>query len=164
MVKELSFRFPKPDGGGGGQQVNLASGSIAIREAISRPLRARIVTTAAGLLCRAYAVQEIPRVRGDGQQMSIEEADIRKVARLAQLHVNDDEVAHLAKELNEIVGFVEQLNEVDVSGVEPVAGYRHHRCHARRYPRRYAAREVVLENGPKHHNEAFLVPKAVKRT
>ena len=96
--------------------------------------------------------------------MSIEEADIRKVARLAQLRVSDEEVTSLTKELADIVGFVEQLNEVDVSGVEPVAQVTGITDVMRDdVPGGMLPREVVLENGPKHHDEAFLVPKAVKR-
>ncbi len=52
--------------------------------------------------------------------MSVDTATVRRVARLARIAVSDDEVATMQGELNAILGFVEQLGEVDVSGVEPM--------------------------------------------
>jgi aspartyl-tRNA(Asn)/glutamyl-tRNA(Gln) amidotransferase subunit C len=52
--------------------------------------------------------------------MSIDTETVRKVARLARLALREDELAPLAAELNGILGWVEQLGEVDVAGVEPM--------------------------------------------
>mgnify|MGYP002648688186 CR=1 FL=1 len=52
--------------------------------------------------------------------MSITEAEARKVAHLARIAVADEALPALAAELNGILQFMEQLNEVDVSGVEPM--------------------------------------------
>ena len=54
------------------------------------------------------------------EQMSIDAETIRRVARLARIAVRDDEIAHLQGEVNAVLAFVEQLNEVDVDGVEPM--------------------------------------------
>lgn len=52
--------------------------------------------------------------------MSVDTATVKRVAKLARIAVTDDEAQHLEGELNTILGFVEQLSEVDVTGVEPM--------------------------------------------
>jgi len=47
--------------------------------------------------------------------------DVLKLAQLARLQLTDDEVAEFQKELGEILQYVEQLNDVDVSGLEPTS-------------------------------------------
>ncbi len=56
--------------------------------------------------------------------MSLEPATIRRIATLARIHVEDAELATLAAELNGILGWIEQLNEVNVDGIEPLTGAR----------------------------------------
>jgi aspartyl/glutamyl-tRNA(Asn/Gln) amidotransferase C subunit len=53
--------------------------------------------------------------------MKINEGDVEYVAKLAMLEVADDEKAELAAQLSEIVEYVEQLNKLDVTGIEPTA-------------------------------------------
>ena len=61
--------------------------------------------------------------------MRISEADVEYVAKLAMLEVADDEKKGLAEQLSRTVEYVEKLNELDVTGIEPTAqvvtGYRH---------------------------------------
>ena len=52
--------------------------------------------------------------------MSIDANTAAKVAKLARIEVENQDLTALAKEFNDILGFIEQLNEVDVSGVEPM--------------------------------------------
>ena len=52
--------------------------------------------------------------------MSVDEKTVRRVARLARIKVEEKDVPKLAGELNAILAFVEQLNEVNVDGVEPL--------------------------------------------
>jgi aspartyl-tRNA(Asn)/glutamyl-tRNA(Gln) amidotransferase subunit C len=54
--------------------------------------------------------------------MSLDHATVRRIASLARIRVEDHEVGNLCHELNGILGWIEQLNEVDVSGVAPLAG------------------------------------------
>jgi len=54
--------------------------------------------------------------------MSLDHATVRRIASLARIRVEDHEVAALCHELNGILGWIEQLNEVDVSGVAPLTG------------------------------------------
>lgn len=70
--------------------------------------------------------------------MSVDEATVRRVASLARIAVREEDLPALAGEINGILGFVEQLGEVDVDGIEPMTsghadehedarGYRHRR-------------------------------------
>ena len=52
--------------------------------------------------------------------MSVTKDDVRKVARLSRIAVDETRLEGLAGELNGILGWIEQLNEVDVEGVEPM--------------------------------------------
>ena len=52
--------------------------------------------------------------------MSVDNATVRRIAHLARIAVKDDEVEHLKGELNAMLAFVEQLQEVNVDGVEPM--------------------------------------------
>jgi hypothetical protein len=52
--------------------------------------------------------------------MSVDQQTVRRIARLARIAVAEEDVPHLQGELNAILAFVEQLNEVDVEGVEPM--------------------------------------------
>ena len=54
--------------------------------------------------------------------MPIDEATIRRVAKLARLHVPARDEAALAQEIGGILGWIEQLNEVDVTGIDPLTG------------------------------------------
>jgi aspartyl-tRNA(Asn)/glutamyl-tRNA(Gln) amidotransferase subunit C len=54
--------------------------------------------------------------------MAITESDIEKIAQLAHLEITDDERAMFAPQISEIVAYVEQLNAIDTSAVEPALG------------------------------------------
>jgi aspartyl-tRNA(Asn)/glutamyl-tRNA(Gln) amidotransferase subunit C len=60
--------------------------------------------------------------------MSVDKATVRHIAKLARIAVTDDEVAALEPELNNILGWIEQLQEVDVSGVEPMTAVIPNSC------------------------------------
>ena len=96
--------------------------------------------------------------------MSLSEDDVRHVAKLARLALSDDEVQQMAGELNAIVGYVEQLSEVDTDDVEPIANV----AGLENITRPDEAGEMlstkdVLRNAPQSNEVAFLVPKAVER-
>jgi len=54
--------------------------------------------------------------------MSLDPATVRRIAKLARIRVEEDQLSQLQAELNGILGWIEQLNEVDVEGVEPLPG------------------------------------------
>jgi len=95
--------------------------------------------------------------------MSIDRETARRVAKLARIKVEDDALDALAGEFNAILGFVEQLNEVDVEGIEPMTSVT---------PMRLKRREdvvtdgdqadKVLSNAPDAREGFFAVPKVVE--
>jgi aspartyl-tRNA(Asn)/glutamyl-tRNA(Gln) amidotransferase subunit C len=95
--------------------------------------------------------------------MAVDADTVRRVAHLARIAVADDEVAGLQGELNAILAFVEQLNEVDVDGVEPMTSVT---------PMKMRMREDkvtdgdiaddIVRNAPATEDHFFLVPKVVE--
>ena len=95
--------------------------------------------------------------------MSVDDATVRRIAHLARIAVADDEIEHLREELNAILGFVEQLSEVDVEGVEPMTSVT---------PMEMKKRpdvvtdggipEDIIKNAPAAENHFFVVPKVVE--
>jgi aspartyl-tRNA(Asn)/glutamyl-tRNA(Gln) amidotransferase subunit C len=95
--------------------------------------------------------------------MSVDKETVKRVARLARIAVSDEEAESLKGELNTILGFVEQLNEVDVTGVEPMTAV---------IPMRARMRDDVVTDGeiadkivanaPARADAFFAVPKVVE--
>ena len=54
--------------------------------------------------------------------MSLDPATVRRIAKLSRIRLSDDQVAPLQAQLNSILGWIDQLNEVDVDGVAPLTG------------------------------------------
>ena len=95
--------------------------------------------------------------------MSVDTATVRRVARLARIAVEEDELAPLAGELNGILGWVEQLAEVDVEGVEPMTSVTPMRL--KRRPDEVTdgnRRDDVLMNAPDARGGFYTVPKVVE--
>lgn len=95
--------------------------------------------------------------------MSVDTATVRRVARLARIAVSDDDVTTMKGELNSILGFVEQLREVDVSGVEPMTSVipmaMKKRSDAVTDGRKA---DDIVANAPETDDHFFLVPKVVE--
>ena len=95
--------------------------------------------------------------------MAIDAATVRKVARLARIAEPEDRLEPLAKELSGILNWIEQLNEVDTDGVEPMSS-------AVKTPLPMREDVVtdggdparVLANAPKADRNFFVVPKVVE--
>ena len=94
--------------------------------------------------------------------MSIDTETARRVAKLARIKVEDADLPALAQDFNRILGFVEQLNEVDVEGVEPMTSVT-----PMRLKRRVDEvtdgdqQDKVLSNAPDAREGFFAVPKGV---
>lgn len=95
--------------------------------------------------------------------MSVDIDTVKRVAHLARIKVSDDEAARMTGELNTILAFVEQLDEVDVAGVEPMTAVVHQHMKKRQdivddggYPDR------VVANAPASEDNFFMVPKVVE--
>lgn len=95
--------------------------------------------------------------------MSVDAATTRRIARLARIEVPESEIAGLQGEINGILGFVEQLNEVDIDGVEPMTSVT---------PMVLKMRDDIVTDGekaakvtanaPQSEDHYFLVPKVVE--
>ena len=95
--------------------------------------------------------------------MSVDQKTVKRVARLARLKVEDGDVPRLAGELNAILGFIEQLNEVNVDNVEPLTSVVTMKMKMRKdevtdghYPQKITA------NAPAQEDSFFMVPKVVE--
>jgi aspartyl-tRNA(Asn)/glutamyl-tRNA(Gln) amidotransferase subunit C len=95
--------------------------------------------------------------------MALDTDTVKRIARLARIHVDEADLAPLADELNNILGWVEQLEEVDTDGVEPMTSVV-------KMVQRLRADEVtdggvrdkVLANAPESDDGFFVVPKVIE--
>lgn len=95
--------------------------------------------------------------------MSLDPATVRRIARLARIHVEENEVARLQSELNGILGWIEQLNEVNVDGVEPLTGAAQMALKMRNdVVTDGGIPDKVLANAPERSGSFFTVPKVVE--
>jgi len=95
--------------------------------------------------------------------MSVDAATVHRIAHLARIAVADDEVEHLRGELNAMLAFVEQLGEVDVTGVEPMTSVIP--MAMRKREDRVTDGDIaddILRNAPATEGHFFLVPKVVE--
>ena len=95
--------------------------------------------------------------------MSVDADTVRRIAHLARIAVPENEVAHLQGELNAMLAFVEQLQEVNVDGVEPMTSVTP-MAMKKRHDVVTAGddAEAVLKNAPQSADNFYLVPKVVE--
>lgn len=95
--------------------------------------------------------------------MSIDENTAARVAKLARIKVEPDALPALAAEFNTILGFIEQLNEVDVDGVEPMTSVTPQRLKRRADVVTDGNQQhKILSNAPDAREGFFAVPKVVE--
>jgi len=95
--------------------------------------------------------------------MSIDESTAARVAKLARIKVAPDRLPALAAEFNTILGFIEQLSEVDVEGVEPMTSVTPQRLKRRADEVSDGNQQAaVLANAPDAREGFFAVPKVVE--
>ena len=95
--------------------------------------------------------------------MSVDTATVRHIAKLARIAVSDHEVEALVPELNNILGWIEQLQEVDVTGVEPMTAVIPNKLRMRAdVVTDGGIREAVLANAPVAEHGFFAVPKVIE--
>lgn len=99
----------------------------------------------------------------EGCPMSIDENTAARVAKLARIKVEDADLPALAQEFNAILGFIEQLNEVDVDEVEPMTSVTPMRLKRRQDKVTDGNRQdEILANAPDAREGFFAVPKVVE--
>ncbi len=95
--------------------------------------------------------------------MAVDRETVARIARLARIRVPGEQQESLAGELNDILGWIEQLSEVDTDGVAPMTSVV-----ARKAPLREdkvtdgAMADQVVKNAPEANRDFFLVPKVVE--
>ena len=95
--------------------------------------------------------------------MSVDLAIVKRVARLARIAVTEDEANRMVGELNGILGFVEQLSEVDVTGIEPMTSVTPMVMRKREDTVTDGSKvEDIVANAPLTDRNFFLVPKVVE--
>lgn len=96
--------------------------------------------------------------------MQITDEMIDKLAKLAKLNFNEDEKSVIKNDLEKMIGFVEKLNELDLSGVEPLM----HMSQSVNVLRDDVvegsiSREKALQNAPQTDGQYFMVPKVIRK-
>ena len=95
--------------------------------------------------------------------MSLDPATVRRIASLARIHVDDQDVPRLQAELNGILGWIEQLNEVDVESIEPLTGAARMALKMREdVVTDGGVPEKILANAPDRAGPFYAVPKVVE--
>jgi aspartyl-tRNA(Asn)/glutamyl-tRNA(Gln) amidotransferase subunit C len=95
--------------------------------------------------------------------MSVDLATVKRVARLARIAVSEEDAQRMTGELNAILGFVEQLGEVDVSGVEPMTSVTPMAMKKRQDAVTDGnIADRIVANAPATAENFFLVPKVVE--
>jgi aspartyl-tRNA(Asn)/glutamyl-tRNA(Gln) amidotransferase subunit C len=95
--------------------------------------------------------------------MFVDAETVRRVAHLARVAVAEDEIGHLAGELNAMLAFVEQLAEVDVTGVEPMTSVTPMAMKMRKDKVTDGSiADAIMANAPAREDHFFLVPKVVE--
>jgi aspartyl-tRNA(Asn)/glutamyl-tRNA(Gln) amidotransferase subunit C len=95
--------------------------------------------------------------------MSLDEATVARIASLARIDVPQDELAPLAAELSHILGWIEQLGEVDTDGVAPMTSVVAMRLAWRDDRVTDGGKaEAILANAPARQGDYFVVPRVVE--
>jgi aspartyl-tRNA(Asn)/glutamyl-tRNA(Gln) amidotransferase subunit C len=95
--------------------------------------------------------------------MSLDPATVRRIAKLARIRVTEEQVGPLQDQLNGIIGWIEQLNEVDVEGVAPLTGAADMVMRLRDdVVTDGGITEQILANAPDRVGPYFAVPKVVE--
>jgi len=95
--------------------------------------------------------------------MSVTSEQVRHIAKLARIAMSDEELARLEPELNNILGWIEQLGEVDTDGVEPLTAVIDQKLRLRDdVVSDGDCRDEVLANAPQAQHGFFAVPKVIE--
>jgi aspartyl-tRNA(Asn)/glutamyl-tRNA(Gln) amidotransferase subunit C len=94
--------------------------------------------------------------------MTIDQDTVEKIAHLARLELSGDEKKAMIKDMNKILGFMDKLNEIDTTGVEPLV-YMTDQVNSLREDviKHEITHEEALLNAPKQDGEYFLVAKVI---
>ncbi len=108
------------------------------------------------------SLRGVNEIVNNGANMQISSAEIKKVANLARLEMNEDDAVDMAGQLDKILAYIAKLDELDTAGVVPTT----HVINLENAFREDVVIESLpqadaLKNGPLQNGEAFVVPKVV---
>lgn len=96
--------------------------------------------------------------------MAVNKKDVEYIANLARLSFNDEELENFTHELNEILSYVDKLNELDTGNVEPLSHPVENKNVFRTDEVKPSIdREEALKNAPDRTDEFFVVPKVINQ-
>ncbi|MBZ0184567.1 MAG: Asp-tRNA(Asn)/Glu-tRNA(Gln) amidotransferase subunit GatC [Melioribacteraceae bacterium] len=96
--------------------------------------------------------------------MSVNKNQVEQIAKLARLKFDENEIENLTKDMNKILDYMDQLNELDTDNIEPLS----HPLDLSNVMREdnlkeSISREEVFKNAPSHNEEFFKVPKVINK-
>lgn len=95
--------------------------------------------------------------------MSVDAATVRKIAKLARIALRDRELEAMVPEFNNILGWIEQLSEVDTDGIAPLAAVIPNHLRLREdIVTDGGKRDEILANAPQAEHGFFAVPKVIE--
>lgn len=95
--------------------------------------------------------------------MSIDNSTVKKVAMLARIQLEEEEEVSLIDELNNILGWVDELQKVNTKNIEPMLSVFNESMHMRKdIPNANYSNEQIIENAPDSSSGFFVVPKVVE--
>jgi aspartyl-tRNA(Asn)/glutamyl-tRNA(Gln) amidotransferase subunit C len=96
--------------------------------------------------------------------MTIDKETVEKVAHLARLELAEDEKDQMIQDMSKILGFMDKLNEINTSGIEPLV-YMTNEINVLREDvvKQEITHEEALQNAPKHDESYFLVAKVIDK-
>lgn len=120
---------------------------------------------------RRYRLESVHQLKTNRAQrmvifapMKLNQETTQKIAELAKLEFNEEELASIQKDLEQMIGFVEKLREVDTTGVEPLTHILDEGNKLREdIIQGSADTETALRNAPNREGDFFTVPKVIKK-
>ena len=95
--------------------------------------------------------------------MSIEKNQVKKVAKLSRISLDESKVESLSKDLNSIINFVEQLNKLDTKDTKPLSSVIDKTLEPRNDKVNDGKmKEEILKNSPNKNEDFFIVPKVIE--
>jgi aspartyl-tRNA(Asn)/glutamyl-tRNA(Gln) amidotransferase subunit C len=96
--------------------------------------------------------------------MSVNNKQVEQIAKLARLKFNENEIENLTKDMNKILDYIDQLNELNTDNIEPLS----HPLDLSNVMREdklieSISRQEVFKNAPSHNDEFFKVPKVINK-
>ena len=95
--------------------------------------------------------------------MTINKEAVKKISKLSRIASNDEFETSMIKDLNTILKFVDQLNEVDTKNIEPLSSVVEQKLFQREdVVKKINEKEEILKNSPNKNENYFVVPKVIE--